>query len=73
MAASKTKEHNKIQFHRHFSVHFSTSFTKAIVHCEVLEDIESGFRDLFKLANQKQEVPVAAMFVNGSGQNVQPL
>jgi hypothetical protein len=63
-----------IQFHRHFSVHFSTSFTKVIVHCEVLEDIESGFRgDLFKLANQKQEVPVAAMFVNGLGQNVQYL
>jgi hypothetical protein len=31
----------------------------------------SGFRgeDFFKLANQKQELPVAAMFVNGSGQN----
>ena len=25
--------------------------------------------DLFKSANQKQELPVAAMFVNGSGQN----
>jgi hypothetical protein len=25
--------------------------------------------DLFKLANQKQELPVAATFVNGSGQN----
>jgi hypothetical protein len=35
----------------------------------------SGFRreDLKKLANQKQELPVAAMFVNGSGQNVQSL
>jgi hypothetical protein len=35
----------------------------------------SGFRgeDFFKLANQKQELPVAAMFVNGSGQNVQSL
>ena len=33
----------------------------------------SGFRgeDLFKSANQKQELPVAAMFVNVSGQNVQ--
>jgi hypothetical protein len=33
----------------------------------------SGFRgeDFFKLANQKQELPVAAMFVTGSGQNVQ--
>jgi hypothetical protein len=31
----------------------------------------SGFRgeDLKKKANQKQELPVAAMFVNGSGQN----
>jgi hypothetical protein len=29
--------------------------------------------DFLKLANQKQELPVAAMFVNGSGQNVQSL
>ena len=30
----------------------------------------SGFReDLKKLANQKQELPVVAMFVNGSGRN----
>jgi hypothetical protein len=31
----------------------------------------SGFRgeDLKKSANQKQELPMAAMFVNGSGQN----
>jgi hypothetical protein len=31
----------------------------------------SGFRgeDLKKTANQKQELPLAAMFVNGSGQN----
>jgi hypothetical protein len=35
----------------------------------------SGFRgaDLKKSANQKQELPVAAMFVNGSEQNVQSL
>ena len=35
----------------------------------------SGFRgeDFFQLANQKQELPVASMFVNGSGQNVQCL
>jgi hypothetical protein len=35
----------------------------------------SDFRgeDFFKLANQKQELPVAAMFVNGSGQNEQSL
>jgi hypothetical protein len=26
---------------------------------------------LFKSANQKQELPVAAMFVNGSGRNEQ--
>jgi hypothetical protein len=31
----------------------------------------SGFRgeDLKKSANQKQELPVVAMFVNGSGRN----
>jgi hypothetical protein len=29
--------------------------------------------DLKKLVNQKQELPMAAMFVNGSGQNVQSL
>jgi hypothetical protein len=35
----------------------------------------SGFRgeDLKKSANQKQELAVAAMFVNGSGKNVQSL
>jgi hypothetical protein len=35
----------------------------------------SGFRgeDFFKSANQKQELPVAAMLVNGSGQNLQSL
>ena len=35
----------------------------------------SGFRgeDFLKSANQKQEYPVAAMFVNGSGQNEQSL
>ena len=33
----------------------------------------SGFReDVFKSANQKQELPVAAMVANGSGQNVHP-
>jgi hypothetical protein len=33
----------------------------------------SGFRGefFFKSANQKQELPVVAMFVNGSGPNVQ--
>ena len=29
--------------------------------------------DLKKSTNQKQELPVAAMFINGSGQNVQSL
>jgi hypothetical protein len=30
----------------------------------------SGFReDFYKSNNQKQELPVAAMFVNGSGRN----
>jgi hypothetical protein len=35
----------------------------------------SGFggEDLKKLANQKQELPVAAMFANGSGRNEQSL
>jgi hypothetical protein len=35
----------------------------------------SSFRgeDFFKSANQKQELPVAAIFVYGSGQNVQSL
>jgi hypothetical protein len=35
----------------------------------------SGFRgdDLNKLANQKQELPVAAMFVNGLGRYGQSL
>jgi hypothetical protein len=35
----------------------------------------SGFRgeDFKKSANQKQELPVAAMFVNGSGRNEQNL
>jgi hypothetical protein len=35
----------------------------------------SGFRgeDFFKSANQKQELPVVAMFVNGLGQNEQSL
>jgi hypothetical protein len=29
--------------------------------------------DFFKSVNQKQELPMVAMFVNGSGQNVQSL
>jgi hypothetical protein len=35
----------------------------------------SGFRgkDFFKSANQKQELSVADMFANGSGQNEQSL
>jgi hypothetical protein len=35
----------------------------------------SGFRgeDFKKSANQKQELPVAAIFVNGSGRNEQSL
>jgi len=37
--------------------------------------LPSGFRgeDLKKSANQKQELPMAAMFVDGSGQNEQSL
>jgi hypothetical protein len=35
----------------------------------------SGFRgeDFLKSANQKQDLPMEAMFVNGSGQNEQSL
>jgi hypothetical protein len=35
----------------------------------------SGVRgeDFFILSNQKQELPVVAMFINGSGQNEQSL
>jgi hypothetical protein len=35
----------------------------------------SGYRreEFFKSANQKQESPVVAMFVNGSGRNEQSL
>ena len=38
---------------------------------QVLVHLACSFRgeDLKKSANQKQELPVAAMFVNGSGQN----
>jgi hypothetical protein len=34
---------------------------------------QSGFRgeDFYKSTNQKQELPVAAMFVNGLGRNEQ--
>jgi hypothetical protein len=36
---------------------------------------QSGFRgeDFFKSANQKQELPMVAMFVNGSERNEQSL
>jgi hypothetical protein len=35
----------------------------------------SGYRgeDFFRSANQKQELPIAAMFINGSEQNEQSL
>jgi hypothetical protein len=35
-------------------------------------DVKLG-KEFFKSANQKQELPVAAMFVNGSGRNEQSL
>ena len=40
---------------------------------QVLVHLAKRFRgeDFLKLANQKQELPVAAMFFNGSGQNEQ--
>ena len=36
---------------------------------------QSGFReeDFFKSANQKQELPMVAMFVNGSGREISNL
>jgi hypothetical protein len=42
---------------------------------DLLTNMASGFReeDCFKSANQKQELPVVAMFVNGSGRNEQNL
>ena len=40
MVASKTNEHNKNQIQRHLTVHISISFTKGLVHSEVLEEIE---------------------------------
>jgi hypothetical protein len=46
-------------FHRCFLPNFG-SFGKAVLG-----------EDFKKSANQKQELPVVAMFVNGSGQNVQ--
>jgi hypothetical protein len=49
-------------FHRCFLPSFG-SFGQAVIRGE----------DLKKLANQKQELPVAAMFVNGSGRNEQSL
>jgi hypothetical protein len=33
----------------------------------------NGFRDFWKLTNQKQELPVTAMFDNRSGRNNQSL
>ena len=40
---------------------------------QVSVHLASGFRgeDFFKSANQKQELPMVAMFVNGSGRNEQ--
>ena len=42
---------------------------------QVLVHLAKSFRgeDFWKSANQKQELPVVAMFVNGSGQNEQSL
>jgi hypothetical protein len=52
----------------------SFSFGHCVVHPSSICGL-SGCRgeDFYKSANQKQELPVAAMFVNGSGQNVQAL
>ena len=42
--------------------------------CVVIDDKSLGWareEDFLKSANQKQELPVAAMLVNGSGRNEQ--
>jgi hypothetical protein len=49
-----------VNFYRCFLPSFS-SFVQAV----------SGEKILKKLANQKQELPMVAMFVDGSGQNEQ--
>jgi hypothetical protein len=42
------------------------------MNCNLVGSIYRG-EDLKKSANQKQELPMVAMFVNGSGQNEQSL
>jgi hypothetical protein len=37
----------------------------------IFKNLSSFREDLKKYANEKQELPVAAMFVNGSGRNEQ--
>ena len=44
--------------------------TKFQYHLANAQAVSEG-KNLKKSANQKQELPVAAMFVNGSGQNEQ--
>jgi hypothetical protein len=39
----------------------------------LFDHIVSEGKNLFRLTNQKQELPVAAMFVYGSGRNVHSL
>ena len=65
------------------SVHLAEGFQRRRLKCEKLTDdgrqvmakahVAFGKVRKKKSANQKQELPVVAMFVNGSGRNEQPL
>jgi hypothetical protein len=58
--SERNEQSQQRTFHRCFLPSFST-FGQTV----------SEGKNLKKSANQKQELPVAAMFVNGSGQNEQ--
>jgi len=60
--SGRNKQSLQRTFHRCFLPSFA-SFGQVVSEEKILK----------KLANQKQELPVVAMFVNGSGRNVQSL
>ena len=60
--SGRNEQYLQRTFHRCFLSSFS-SFGQAV----------AEQKNFFKSANQKQELPVVAMFVNGSGQNEQSL
>jgi uncharacterized alpha/beta hydrolase family protein len=55
-----------------FILYITSRYSLLIFFLANLAAVSRG-EDLKKSANQKQELPVAAMFVNGSGQNEQSL